>query len=360
MNEAKNPAKKGEGAARSKAGVAKTLLIVQLAFWIVFFAVVSAVSVKDKGIRLFLLNHTPDELIVVNAASGEIEKRMAVADGLQKLVFSTDGKYAYISNAVDVTNKITAIDAHRFLKTEIIEVDGIPQDLAIASDNRRLVVVSGARTDFMASGFDVLDLHEQSPSGKGRKARLYRARDLKLAGRIEIDRQTELLYAIDSKDSKVFVYDINVGALVNSIEINGAPIDMCFPKEGRHFFVSTIRRGMIFVIDRFTNEIVKTIRVGRSRQMAASRDGSVLYVPLAEARQIAVVDVAAGRVAKTIPIPHPAEIIEISPFDDTLYVVDSTGSGWLTAIDIESEEVIYDIEIGGVFRDIGIRPLGGH
>ncbi len=352
---------KAKGApARGKAGAAKTLWIVQIVFWVAFFAITAAVSVKDTGVRLFLLNHAPDELLVVNAATGEIEKKMAIADGLQKLVFSPDGKYAFISNAVDVTNKVTVIDAHRFLKTEVIEVDGIPQDLAVASDNRRLVVVNGAKTDFMASGFDVLDLMEKSPTGAGKKARIFRARDLKLTGRIEIDRQTGLLYAIDSKDSKLFVYDLANNSLVNTIEINGAPIDMYFPPEGRNFFVSTIRRGMIFVIDRYTNEIMKTVRVGRSRQMASTRDGGILYVPLSETRQLAVMDVAAGRVTKTIPIPHPAEVIEISPFDDTIFIVDSSGSGWLTAIDIETEEVIYDVSLGGMFRDIGIRPIGGH
>ena len=316
-------------------------------------------SSGDRGIRLFLLNHTPDELVVVNAQNGSVEKRQAIADGLRKLVFSSDGNYAYISNAVDVTNKVTVLDANTFLKSEVIEVDGIPQDLAIFPDNRRLAVVNGAKTDFQASGFDVIDLKEKSPSNPRRKMVLFRARDMRLVDRIAVDKLTGLVFAIDTKSSNISVFDVDERKLVKQIDLGASPISMLFPEASPYFFVSSIRRESVFVIDRATLEIVKRIRVGRCRQIASDREGKMLYVPLAESKQIAVADVNKGFVVKYIGIPYRCEVIEMSPFDDQLFLVDTSLEGTLFAVDLKTDKIVWERNLTGEFRDIEVRPFGG-
>ncbi|MEP0813540.1 MAG: YncE family protein [bacterium] len=361
---------KTDGAAPVRAGSHKTavrFLIAQAVFWGLWLAILGATGARDRGVRLFLLNHTPDELVVVNAENGAIEKRQAIADGLRKLVFSSDGKYAYISNAVDVTNKVTVLDAHSFLKTEVIPVDGIPQDLAIFPNNRYLAVVNGARTDFMASGFDVIDLKEKSPSSPQRRMVLYRARDRKLVNSIRVSEDGKWVYVIDSKDSKVFRYDFEKRELKDSVEIDGAPIEMHFPKKGPYFFVSTIRRESVFVVDKDSFKIVKRIKVGRCRQMASNEDGSILYIPLTETKDLAIVDVNAGRAVKFPDLPFKSEVIEMGPFYDKLYLVDTSVEGNLICVDVKSlmEEnrkrvkVLWRRSLTGEFRDIDVRPLGG-
>lgn len=352
--------------ASGTARIATIFFAVQLLFWLVWFGILAAQAARDRGIRLFLLNHAPDELVVVNGDTGQVERRQAVADGLRQLIFSTDGENAYISNAVDVKNKVTVMDAHSFLITERIEVDGIPQDLAIFTDNQRLIVVNGARTDFMANGFDVYDLTQQAD--KGRKPVLYRAREMKLVDEVAYDPNTGMIFAIDSKDSKVWVYDFSQKKLVHQIELNTAPIDMHFPEGGDYFFVSTIRREMVFVIDRYTYEIVKRIKVGRCRQIASDKDGKMLYVPVSDStgKRLVVVDVEEGRALGFVDIPRRCEIIEMSPYYDRVYIVDTSGEGWLICIDVNSIDlkektatIVYEEMLNGEFRDIDIRPIGG-
>ncbi|MCD6119244.1 hypothetical protein J7K50_05340 [bacterium] len=358
--------KSNPGSVRSGVGRAAVILIIcQAAFWVIWFSMLEATSSTDRGVRLFLLNHAPDELVVVNADNGQIEKRQAIADGLRQLVFSTDGKLAYISNAVDVTNKITVLDAHSFLIKERIEVDGIPQDLAIFPDNSRLIVVNGAKTDFMANGFDVYNLNQPAGSNKKSRAILYRAREMKLVEEVKIDNRTGLIYAIDSKNSKIWVYDFSRRELVDRIELNTAPIDMYFPPKGDYFFVSTIRREMIFVISRYSRKIVKRINVGRCRQITSNEDGSILYVPLLEVKQLALIDVNEGLKIGTVNIPRRCEVIEMGPFYERLYLIDTSGDGWLMALDISSMDlknntikVLYEEKLFGNFRDIDVRPLG--
>lgn len=348
------------GAAR----IAVVLIVVQMLFWVVFFTILAFKSSSDKGVRLFLLNHAPDELLVVNAYTGQLERRQSVADGLRQLIFSADGKYAYISNTVDVINKVTVMDAHSFLITERIEVDGVPQDLAIFDDNSKLLVVNGARTDFMANGFDVYDLTQNL--GKARKATLYRAREMKLVDKVQYDPVSGYIYAIDSKDSKIWVYSFAQRKLVEQIELNVGPIDMYFPPEGPYFFVSTIRQEMINVIDRNKHEIVKRIKVGRCRQMTSDKTGSILYVPVSEKKQLVVVDVNQGVMLGFVDLPRRCEVIEMSPYYDRLFLVDSSGEGWLLALDLNSidlknhtVDIIYQEMLNGEFRDIDVRPIGG-
>jgi len=256
------------------------------------------------------------------------------------------------------------LDANSLLVTERIEVDGIPQDMAILEDNTRLVVVNGARTDFMANGFDVYDLTQDL--GKARKPILYRAREMKLVDNIQYDPVAGYIYAIDSKDSRLWVYSFAERKLVDQIELNVAPVDMYFPPEGPYFFVSTIRQEMINVIDRNTHEIVKRIKVGRCRQITSDRAGSILYVPVSEKKQLAVVDVNKGVMLGFVDLPLRCEVIEISPYYDRLFLVDSSGEGWLLALDLNSIDlenhtvkIIYEEMLKGEFRDIDVRPIGG-
>ena len=58
---------------------------------------------------------------------------------------------------------------------------------------------------------------------------------------------------------------------------------------------------------------------GSGRRLA-SRDGKTLYVALADARQLALLDVARGKVAATIALPAEPTALALSPDGTRLYV----------------------------------------
>ena len=67
--------KSNPGSVRSGVGRAAVILIIcQAAFWGIWFSMLEATSASDRGVRLFLLNHAPDELVVVNADNGQVEE----------------------------------------------------------------------------------------------------------------------------------------------------------------------------------------------------------------------------------------------------------------------------------------------
>jgi DNA-binding beta-propeller fold protein YncE len=318
--------------------------------------VLSSCMEPDKGVRVFLLNHAPDEVVVINPQTRQILNRFPVADGLTQIVFSHDGRNAYIANVVDVTNKVTVLDPDNLMKKEIIEVDGIPQGVDVFPDDKRLAIINAAKTDFQSGGFDVIDLTRQSPSDPSRKLVTYRERSLRLVNKLHVSADGLKIYCIDAKSDKIWVFDVAEKKLIKTIELATAPIDMYFPKNGPYFYSTSIKSQSLYVIDRKTDDVVRSVKYGRFRYVVTSPDGLTVYAPMAEMRVIAVIDANAGKVVDTIPLPRETEIIDISPYADELYMV-GRHVGDFFIVNIKQRKITAQIPLGGEFRDIAVRPI---
>jgi len=313
--------------------------------------------VPDRGIRLWMLNHGPDQLVVVNPDTGEQEKELLVADGLQQVVFNHRKDTAFVANVVDVSNRITLIDTRSYLKTEQIIVDGVPQGLAVFPDDRHLAVITGSKTDFMAGGFDVLDLQQQSLADPQRKRVTYRERDLVLTAFIAVDEYGRNLYCLDAKASQVFIFDYEQRKLVKTVDTGSAPMGLLYPEQGDYFFVSSIKDEAITILRKSPQAeevgIAGKVVYGRFRHMALSPDAELLYAPVYEWQEIAVIGVKERRVLKTFKTEEGCDLIAVSPFGDDLYGV-GFESGRIFVMDAETGALKRTIQTHGEFRDIKV------
>src|SRR5438105_2243228 len=89
---------------------------------------------SDPGVRVWLLNHAPDQIAVIDPYQGNTEAKFSVTDGLRGLSFTKDGKEAFVYGVVDVSNKLTEINTATYLKDDVLELDGIPQGIAVFPD----------------------------------------------------------------------------------------------------------------------------------------------------------------------------------------------------------------------------------
>ena len=337
----------------------RELVIVAILGLLVVVAFIAAfVRVQtDRGIRLWMLNHGPDQLVVVNPDTGEVEKELLVADGLQQVVFNHSKDTAFVANVVDISNRVTLIDTRSYLKSEQITVDGVPQGLAVFPDDEHLAVISGSKTDFMAGGFDVLDLTQQSVADPQRKRAIYRERDLSLTAFIAVDEAGENVYCLDAKASYVFIFSMEERKLVRTVDIGAAPMGLLYPEYGDYFFVSSIKDKAITVLRKARDpqdvEIVGKVEHGRFRHMAISRDGSLLYAPVYELMEIAVIDVKALEVVDTIKMDEGCSLIAVSPMGDDIYAVGFT-TGNVYVVDADNGALKRTIATHGEFRDIKV------
>jgi DNA-binding beta-propeller fold protein YncE len=209
----------------------------------------------DSGIRVWMLNHAPDQVVIINPFDGVVEKEFLVADGLRGLAFSRDNTTAYFYNVVDVSNRLKALDTKTYLTEETIEVDGVPQGIGVFPDNRKLAVILGSKTDFMAGGFDVLDLNEQSKANPQRKRRLYRERGLALTHKIAVADDGDRIYCIDAKSDKIHVFSYAEQQKIKEIDLYGAPEEMLYPRAGNYYYVSVLQHRAIYQLSKATDSL---------------------------------------------------------------------------------------------------------
>jgi hypothetical protein len=209
----------------------------------------------DPGIRVWMLNHAPDQAIIINPFSGRAEKKFLVADGLKELAFSRDYTKAYVANVVDVSNRLKVINTTTYLQEDEIEVDGVPQGIGTFPDNSKLAIILGSKTDFMAGGFDVIDLDQRSKADPSKRVKLYRERDLSLTHKIAVGDDGDRIYCIDAKKPLINIYSFKEKQPVGSIDLKGSPEELYYPRVGDYYYVSVLQHYAIYQIDKKTDQI---------------------------------------------------------------------------------------------------------
>ena len=77
------PAERGPAKAGGyRAGAAAVVIVTVACISLVVFLLLS--GTPDTGIRVWVLNHAPDQIVIVNPYNGQVEKKFQVADGLKR------------------------------------------------------------------------------------------------------------------------------------------------------------------------------------------------------------------------------------------------------------------------------------
>lgn len=307
--------------------------------------------------RIYILNHAPDELLIVNSKLAVVERRLPIADGLRQLVFSSDGRFAYITSLVDVVNKVSVLDTKNYsLRSFAVEI--IPEGVDMFPDNKRLVLIAGAKTNFESRGFDVVDLTKPDPRHPERQKVLYRERSLRLVSRVKVSEDGKYIYTTDARSSIISCFDVEKESLSWTADIKSAPSGWHFPNGKDFFLVSSLRDRRIYVLSRNGGKILKFIPTrGIPRDLVTDREAELIYAPIAEDKNVAVIDVEAGKVVDQIPLGDESEIIAMSPHYDELYLV-GRRSGILHILNLQTRaQKLVQMGSTGEFRDITVKPL---
>jgi hypothetical protein len=253
----------------------------------------------DSGTRIWLLNHTPDQVVIYNPHDGVAEKKFQVADGLRGLTFSRDGTSAYIFNVVDIVNKFTAIDTATYLKQESVEVDGVPQGIGTFPDDKEIAVITGSKTTGEAGGFDVLSMTEMSKSDPSKKKRLWRVRDLQITHKIGVSDSGDRIYLLDAKSENLSIYDYVNRQHLKDVNLHGAAEDFLYPPNGDYYYISVLQHNTIYQLSKATDEITgayiysyanpkKSFQNIKLRHMDIDSEAKFLFAPCYEAKTVAV------------------------------------------------------------------------
>ncbi|MDR0610867.1 MAG: YncE family protein, partial [Planctomycetaceae bacterium] len=92
--------------------------------------------------------------------------------------------------------------------------------------------------------------------------------------------------------------------------------------------------------------------------LAATKDGSKIYVALFDAHEIAVLNVSEDKIVQTISVGKEPTGIVLSPDEKTLYVTSGGDRGLLQAVDLATGHVVYEVVAGHTPMSPVITPDG--
>ena len=252
---------------------------------------------------LIVANATSDELVFLDPATGEIQRRVKdIADPYQ-IGFSPDQKW-FVANAL----RLDRVDIYRYDGKDMklakrVPLPKLPSHMAFTADSSTVFITQQGSDEISAIDLATQTVKWTMPVGK-------------LPAGITLTPDDKYLMVGIMGSDVVEVIDWRTQKVVKRIKA-GAGTHNFHPKsDGRHMFVSNRVSNTINLIDMITLENVGTINVpGGPDCMELTADGKTLWVTLRWIKKVAVIDVATRKVIKLIPVgrsPHGVYFINRS------------------------------------------------
>ena len=166
------------------------------------------------------------------------------------------------------------------------------------------------------------------------------------------------LYVTNSGGDGITVIDMGALKVIGTIQLGEHVHGVALQADGRRLFATVESDNTLRIVDTATNKMLSTIKLtgNRPNQCAVTPDGKYVAVPLRQGDAVDIVDVAQGKVVKTLPIktPHNA----YSAGSNRFLFVSSMGSDEIDIIDLQTMEYAARIPVLGMPRPYVIAPDG--
>ncbi len=171
------------------------------------------------------------------------------------------------------------------------------------------------------------------------------------------------VYVANRGAGVITVVDTTLDQVVATIAIEaGPPQFLTFSPSGDIAYVTvydadyTVNR--VVFLDTATNEVVRTVAVGRRPfAPATSPDGSLLYVPSHEDGLVDVVDTASGELLRQVPTPPNPHWV-VFDANGTRYWTADHESGVITAFEAATDQLIQEVPTGLAPHSLALSPDG--
>ena len=170
---------------------------------------------------------------------------------------------------------------------------------------------------------------------------------------------TATAYVANGGDNTVSAVDTSDGTVTATIPVGSGPQGVAASPDGTRVYVPAISSNTVSVIDTRTNTVTATIPVAASPTAAVvTPDGSRVYVADLGAAAVSVIDTASGTVIATVPVGSGADAVAVSPDGSRVYATAS--SGRLSVIDTATDTVTATVPTGAFPIAVAVSPDGAH
>jgi YVTN family beta-propeller protein len=310
-------------------------------------------SGAEVAYRVLVTNERSGTPSVIDGASRKVVATVPLGKRPRGLKTSPDGKLLYVALSgspiagpgVDESklpppdkgaDGIGIVDLATLKLVKVLRGVSDPEQLAVSQDGRRLYVAS----EDTGQGI-VLD------SGDGHVV----AR-LPVGGEPEgvtLSPNGRHVYMTSEEEHHVAVIDVATSKVVAALEVGQRPRFTEFSDDGALAFVSGENDGSITVIDARTLKVLRTIKLQgaltRPVGMVVSHDGKRLYTVTGRGRNLLDIDIATGRVLRTLEVGQRPWGVALSPAGDLLYTANGSSND-VSVVDAATFTVLGRIPAG--------------
>ncbi len=159
---------------------------------------------------------------------------------------------------------------------------------------------------------------------------------------LAISSDGDWIVSANQTSNSVSLIDVNSGTVRDEIRVGEKPQSIAFCPDGQHVLVSSSEGGEVAVLKMGSGSLnaVGVIKTGfHPHGIAINNDGTLAYVALTAANQVAVIDVTDRKMVGQIPVGRGPRFLTLST-DGTKLAVGTSGDRGISIVDIKSQSVI--------------------
>ncbi|WP_254789482.1 PQQ-dependent catabolism-associated beta-propeller protein [Variovorax sp. OV329] len=244
---------------------------------------------------------------VIDPATGKSVRRIPLGDEPEAFDISPDGKTLYVSNEDE--GAVSFIDAANGKVLNTIKVGKEPEGVKVSADGKTLYVTSEVAS--LVHAIDVASAKVVKNIKVGKRPR-----------RMAFTPDGKELWVTNELDASVSIVATDTGTVKDTIkfEVKGArseditPVGIQISRDGKRAFVALGRANHVAFVDVPARKVTHLVLVGkRAWNVTLDKAEARLYVVNGLSDDVTVVDVAAAKPIKSIPVgrvPYGLVVVE--------------------------------------------------
>lgn len=283
--------------------------------------------------RIFVTNERSNDISIINGASLEVEKTIAVGNRPRGIGISPDGAELYVAISEDNAIAVVSLETLELLRT--FEAGSDPETFAVHPNGD--IYISN-EDDAKASVFDPVTGRQLAEIPVG----------LEPEG-VAISPDGKQVIITSESTNMLHVIRVPEHDIVANILVGARPRAAVFNNSGALAYATSEISGEVKKIDMEKYAILATKKIAdekaKPKDVLLSKDESKLYVAGGRANQIIVLKADTLELIKKVPVGKRVWGLAMSKDGERVFTTNGV-SGTVSVIATENDQVIKTIEVG--------------
>ncbi|MBV8206071.1 MAG: YncE family protein [Acidobacteria bacterium] len=291
--------------------------------------------------RLLVVDKGENMLAILDVQSGKILSRLPTGDGPHEVATSADGSAAFVTNygAREPGHSISVIGIAKNTAREV-DLGPLRRPHGITESHGQIYFT--AESNKLIGRYDPASDRVDWLMGTGQNS----------THMILISKDGSRMFTANIGSDSVTIIERTpqqspAGWNETAVAVGKGPEGMDLAPDGRELWAANSRDGSVSIIDVAQKKVIQSLdlHTRRSNRLKFTPDGKRVLITDLDAGELVVIDAAARKELKRIPVGHQAEGILVAPDGAAAYVA-VAGDDNIAVIDLSTLAVIRRLQPG--------------